>query len=207
MEEELGGFSAFEVNRLETLGASYAIQGCNVTNEFGLGAYIYIEDEFITDPSGINVNDVLYDTEDNLDPFNGQNKFYGLRVSGSSTDATHVFRINSSGVVTEKYSCDGIGTYSVSGSIPYVDYYAGNFYMYKTGSQHYSSIEGAVSQSCMDFGITFSGSNFNEFISQSLPDAFDEDITGVITDVIAQISSSLQFQGYPVSGGVGPYEP
>ena len=183
--EEIGGFSGFEVNRLETLGADYAIQGCNVTNEFGLGAFIYIEDEFITDPSGINVNDILYDTADNTDPFNGGNKWFGLRVSGSNTEAITVFRINSSGVVQEKFACDGLGLYSVSGSIPYVDYYAGNFYMYKTGSKHYSSIEGAVSQSCTDFGITFSGSNFNQFISQSLPEAFDESVTGVITNPVS----------------------
>ena len=75
--------------------------------------------------------------------------------------------------------------------------------MYKTGSQHYSSIEGAVSQSCTDFGITFSGSNFNDFISQSLPEAFDETITGVITNSVNQISSSLQYQGYPQSGSGG----
>ncbi len=47
-------------------------------------------------------------------------------------------------------------------------------------------------------------SNFNDFISQSIPEVFDESITGVaITNPITEISSSLQFQGYPHSGSVG----
>ena len=77
--------------------------------------------------------------------------------------------------------------------------------MFESGSGgDYTSIEGAVSQSCFDFGIVFSGSNFNDFISQSIPEGFDETVTGVaITDPIAEISSSLQFQGYPHSGSVG----
>jgi hypothetical protein len=206
----------YEFNRLESGGMSTAIAGCNVRTEYDTNAgntprtqyghYRIVHASF-DDLSNVAVGDFVYQL-DGSSSFDGDDEWYGVRQSGSAdaVDAEIVIKVDSTGEIDSKFTCANLGTYSVSGSIPYVDYYAGNFYMYKTGSTHYSSIEGAVSQSLLDFGIEFSASNFQQFISASLVDAYDPDITGPITSVL-DISSSLQFQGYPISGSSGIDEP
>lgn len=205
----------YEFNRLESGGMATAIQGCNMRTEYDTnasndppttyGVYyaIHSGEQSI---ANIDTDTIFYSDFGTENAFVGQDEYYGIRESGSasSVNAEIVVKINDSGEVTEKYTCSLLGRFSVSGSIPYVDYYAGNFNMYKTGSADYTAIEGAVSQSCYDFGIVFSGSNFNDFISQSIPEGFDETVTGgIITDPSTEVSSSLQFQGYPHSGSVG----
>lgn len=196
--------SEFEVNRIEGGGVTAPITACGLETEFGTALRIYIDNRLYTVPADIDVGDNAYTDADVTDTWNGQNEYYGLRAVGGSGSPTYIFKIATNGQITEKISCTGIGGFSVTGSIPYVDYYSGqNFLMYKTGSKHYSSIEGAVSQSVVDWYMTFSGSTFNDFISASIPEAFDETVTGTITNSGLQISSSLQFQGYPQSGSGG----
>ena len=213
--EEEGSAPGFvyEFNRLESGGMSTAIAGCNIRTEYDINAgntprtqyghYRIVHPGIVADLASVSIGNFVYQL-DGSSSFVGDDEWYGVRPSGSAdaVDAEIVIRVDSTGEIDAKFTCATLGTYSVSGSIPYVDYYAGNFYMYKTGSTHYSSIEGAVSQSLLDFGIEFSASNFQEFISASLVDAYDPDITGPITSVL-DISSSLQFQGYPISGSSG----
>lgn len=210
-----GSGHIYEFNRLESGGMETAIQGCNMRTEYDINASndpvttfgtYYAVHAGAQSISNIDTDTVFYSDFGTENEFVGQDEYYGVRESGSasSVNAQIVVKINNSGSVTEVYTCSLLGRFSVSGSIPYVDYYAGNFNMYKTGSADYTAIEGAVSQSCYDFGIVFSGSNFNDFISQSIPEGFDETITGVaITDPSTEISSSIQYQGYPHSGSVG----
>ena len=213
-----GGASGkiYEFNRLESGGMQTAIQGCNMTTEYdtnagndprtAFGVY-YAVHTGAQSVANIDTSTVFYSDTAVTVLFEGQDEWYGVRESGSADDveAEIVIQINDSGEVTTIFTCALLGSFSVTGSIPYVDYYAGSFTMFESGSDggDYTSIEGAVSQSCFDFGIVFSGSNFNEFISQSIPEGFDETITGVITDPITEISSSLQFQGYPQTSFTG----
>jgi len=204
----------YEFNRLESGGMSTAIQGCNMRTEYDVNAsndprtqygFYYAIHAGAQDVANIDTSTVFYSDFGTENEFQGQDEWYGIRASGSAddTNAEIVVQINNSGEVTTIFTCSLLGRFSVSGSIPYVDYYSGNFNMYKTGSADYTAIEGAVSQSCFDFGIVFSGSNFNDFISQSIPEGFDETVTGIITDPSTEVSSSIQFQGYPHSGSVG----
>lgn len=195
--------SEFEVNRIEGGGLTNPITACNLTTEFGTALRIYIDNKLHVAPADIDIGDHAFTDADITTAWDGEDEYYGFRAVGDSGAPTYVFKIAADGEITDKIACLGIGSFSVTGSIPYVDYYAGNFYMYKTGSKHYSSIEGAVSQSVGDQYMTFSGSTFNDFISASIPWGFDESITGTITDPSTQVSSSLQFQGYPHSGSVG----
>ena len=211
-----GSGHVYEFNRLESGGMSTAIQGCNMRTEYDINAsndprtqfgFYYAVHAGGQSIANIDTSTVFYSDFGTEFEFQGEDEWYGIRASGSAdaTNAEIVVQINNSGEVTTIFTCSLLGRFSVSGSIPYVDYYAGGFTMFESGSGgDYTSIEGAVSQSCFDFGIVFSGSNFNDFISQSIPEGFDETVTGVaITDPIAEISSSLQFQGYPHSGSVG----
>lgn len=228
-----GSGKIYEFNRLESGGMVTAIQGCNMTTEYDVNAGNDPRTTFGTyyaihagaqSIANIDTSTIFYSDFGTENEFVGQDEWYGVRESGSADDVKPeiVVQINDSGEVTTIFTCALLGRFSVSGSIPYVDYYAGSFTMFESGAiaagsaseggikrtaanrGDYTSIEGAVSESCFDFGIVFSGSNFNEFISQSIPEGFDETITGeIITDPSTQISSSLQFQGYPLGGFTG----
>lgn len=202
-------FSRFEVNRLEGQGFSSPIAAAESTTEFGNSVFIYIDDggnaETAGNISSATIGNNAYVDSDLTDAWDGEGEYYGLRTVGGTGDPISVGKLASDGQVTEVFDdIVDLFSFSVTGSIPYVDYYAGSFLMYKTGSKHYTSIEGAVSQSCVDRYINFSGSDFQDFIAQAIPEAFDETIVGrVITNPSTQISASLQFQGYPHSGSIG----
>ncbi|MGY8867309.1 MAG: hypothetical protein ACKVJK_17060 [Methylophagaceae bacterium] len=229
----VGSGKIYEFNRLEGGGMVTAIQGCNMTTEYDVNAsndprttfgVYYAIHAGAQSIANIDTDTVFYTDTAVTVVFDGEDEWYGVRESGSADDveAEIVVQINASGEVSTIFTCALLGSFSVTGSIPYVDYYAGSFTMFESGAIEagsaseggikrtaanrgdYTSIEGAVSESCFDFGIVFSGSNFNEFISQSIPEGFDETITGgVITDPSTEISSSLQFQGYPQTSFTG----
>jgi len=202
-------FSRFEVNRFEGAGFSSPIAAAESTTEFGTNLYIYFDDggsaETAGNISSATIGSNAFVDSDLTDSWDGQGEYYGFRTVGGSGDPISVGKIASDGEITQVIvDLENLGSFSVTGSIPYVDYYAGSFLMYKTGSKHYNSIEGAVSQSCVDMYINFSGSDFQDFIAQAIPEAFDESIVGkVITNPSTEISSSIQFQGYPHSGSIG----
>jgi len=201
--------SQFEVNRIEGGGFSSPIAAAESTTEFGTNLYIYFDDggnaETAGNISSATIGSNAFVDSDLTDSWDGEGEYYGFRTVGGSGDPISVGKIASNGEITQVIvDLENLGSFSVTGSIPYVDYYAGSFLMYKTGSKHYNSIEGAVSQSCVDKYINFSGSDFQDFIAQAIPEAFDESIVGkVITNPSTEISSSIQFQGYPHSGSIG----
>lgn len=202
-------FSRFEVNRIEGAGFSSPIAAAESTTEFGTALYVYFDDGGTAETAGnlssATIGNNAFTDSDLTDPWDGQGEYYGFRTVGGTGDPISVGKLASDGELTEVFDdIEDLFSFSVTGSIPYVDYYAGSFLMYKTGSKHYSSIEGAVSQSCVDRYINFSGSDFQDFIAQAIPEAFDETVVGrVITNPSTQISASLQFQGYPHSGSIG----
>ena len=159
-------------------------------DDIGVGAVFYTEDN-----DGIDSNEL----------YSGGSKWYTIRTA-LNTSSVIAINIDNDGEVTAVNTTAPSDVLSVSGSIPYVNYYVRydtnsqaiiGVDMYKTGSEDWHSIEGAVQVSNSSIGNSMSASNFNEFISASVAEYFDFSITGVITDSSNQISSSHQFQGYP----------
>ena len=203
------GTRPFEFNRLESQGYANSATACISDTEWqdGTGAVNYL---LINNPSptinDIGVGSEFYTTdEDGDDPgdlFNGQSEWYGVRTA-ADTGSIAAVQIAANGEVVDVITCysNPGDILSISGSVPYVDYYIGQaIYMYKTGSQDWNSIEGAVSYSLTTVTSSMSASHFNDFISASVGLYFDQTITGQITDPSNQVSSSLQFQGYPTYG-------
>ena len=206
------GTRPFEFNRLE--GHGYANPQASLISDTewrdGTGDVNYV---LSNDPAptvdDIEVGDVFY-TEDNdgIDSnelYSGGSKWYTIRTA-LNTSSVIAINIDNDGEVTAVNTTAPSDVLSVSGSIPYVNYYVRydtnsqaiiGVDMYKTGSEDWHSIEGAVQVSNSSIGNSMSASNFNEFISASVAEYFDFSITGVITDSSNQISSSHQFQGYP----------
>jgi len=213
------GTRPFEFNRLETQGFSNSSTACISKTEWSDGAgevYYYLTNTPTPTVSDIATGEYFYTTNNNgIDPadlFNGQSEWYGVRTAAATSSVAAV-QISTTGEVLDVTVCDfdDGSLLSVSGSIPYVNYYVDyrvdpndgkarvwGMTIYKTGSQDWNSIEGAVSQSLQSINQNFSASNFNDFISASVSEYFDNNITGTITDASNQISSSIQFQGYPL---------
>jgi len=206
------GTRPFEFNRLE--GQGYANPQASLISDTewrdGTGDVNYVlHNSPAPTVSDIEVGDVFY-TEDNngLDSdklYSGGSKWYTIRTE-QDTSSLVAINIDNNGEVTAVNSTAPSDVLSVSGSIPYVNYYVRydtnsqaiiGVDMYKTGSEDWHSIEGAVQVSNSSIGNSMSASNFNEFISASVAEYFDFSITGIITDSDNQISSSIQFQGYP----------
>jgi|TARA_R110002012_G_scaffold26734_4_gene86481 hypothetical protein len=202
------GTRPFEFNRLESQGYANSATACISDTEWrdGTGEVYYL---LINNPNptiaSIGVGSEFYTTdEDGDDPgdlFDGQSEWYGVRTAADTASVAAVQIAANGEVVDLVSSCNTGAILSISGAVPYVDYYLGQaVYMYKTGSQDWNSIEGAVSYSLTTVTSSMSASHFNDFISASVGLYFDQSITGQITDPSNQISSSLQFQGYPFYG-------
>lgn len=202
------GTRPFEFNRLETQGFSNSSTACISNTEWADGTgeiYYYLTNTATPTITDIAEGEYFYTTDNDGDDagdlFNGQSEWYGVRTSADTASVAAV-QISPTGEVLDVVTnCNYGAILSVSGAVPYVDYYIGQaVYMYKTGSQDWNSIEGAVSYSLTTITSSFSASHFNDFISASVSEYFDQTITGTITDASNQISSSLQFQGYPTFG-------
>jgi len=205
----------FELNRIEGGGLPSDVYACIVDTEWyidGAGVDVWFRSNGVADISDwVDSEDesVVFSDDDATGEayFVGGDEWYGVRppdLATTGSDAYRAVQISDTGQITLSSDCNILrANLSVSGAVPYVDYYSGSpIAMYKTGSLHWNSIEGAISQSNLDVGIASSGSTFESFISSSITYFFDETVTGRINN-LNQISSSKQYQGYPTIGGSG----
>ena len=143
------GTRPFEFNRLETQGFSNSSTACISNTEWADGTgeiYYYLTNTPTPTVTDIAVGEYFYTTDNDGDDagdlFNGQSEWYGVRTSADTASVAAV-QIGPTGEVLDIVDdCDYGAILSVSGAVPYVDYYIGQaVYMYKTGSQDWNSIE------------------------------------------------------------------